>query len=170
MVICEKILIHRGSQITTDASWDHLGHPCNQVIMKNVQTQDSNISISHLGQFLKSNPCLMPSDITDFSKMFPFFKFSEWVCSSKLLHLYLEATPLQCTLSGIFGTSEALLMMGFSIWIKSTGTKLKETRKGMGFSGSIELSTILTGSGNFSTTGFSLCQEFAQLWGGRRSP
>lgn len=73
MVICEKILIHRGSQITTDASWDHLGHPCNKVIMKNVQTQDSDISISHLGQFLKSNPCLMPFDIIDFSKMFPFF-------------------------------------------------------------------------------------------------
>lgn len=101
------------------------------------QTQDSDINI--FGQFLKSNPCFMPSDIHDFSKIcFPFFffKFSEWVCNSMLLHLYLGATPLQCTLPRTSVAFEASLIMCFSILIKSTGTKLKETREGMGFSGS----------------------------------
>lgn len=36
---------------------------------------------------------------------------------------------------------EALLIVGFSILIRSTGTKLKEIRKGRGFSGSMELSS-----------------------------
>lgn len=58
-----------------------------------------------------------------------------------LLYLYLEATPLQCTLSGTRVALEALLIVGFSILIKSTGTKLKEMRKGIAFSGSIELSS-----------------------------
>lgn len=56
-----------------------------------------------------------------------------------LLHLFLEATPLQRTLSRISGTFEALLIMGFSTLIKSTGSKLKKTRKGKDFSGTIEL-------------------------------
>lgn len=124
------------------------------------QIQHSHTSISESGQFLKSKPCLMPSDIIDFSKTcFPFFKFSEWVCSSMLLYLYLEATPLQCTLS----RTNVACIWGFihrelQHFDQVNRNQAQRNKKRNGF-----FRQHRGKQWNFFTTGFCGCQEFTQL-------